>query len=340
VNNISTDGDSISLTYRDGKVATLGDLDGLVKKIADCEDVEITDLQDGHSLVYDADSEKWVNSHLGYDAPVIYSLEEREVGVWTDGKPLYQKTWILNYTAHTTAEHNTSIDIHDLNVEVPVAIEGFWRRWAGDGNKLYYHWGSEEPTYGQSWARVDSENNYTNGRLEISIISDGTDYQQITLRYTKTTDTPGSGKWTTMGVPAHHYSTEEQVVGTWIDGSTIYEKSFEITLPSSYDASGGFLIENDATYINAIISFNGTVKATNELIVGSGIDASGLKFSIHRNPDSQLLLYTSNDGANMYGGTAYITIQYTKTTPTLLMQSTPTEESTPADESESTDENR
>ena len=30
----------------------------------------------------------------------------------------------------------------------------------------------------------------------------------------------------------------------------------------------------------------------------------------------------------------------TKTTPTLLMQSNPTEESTPADESESTDENR
>ena len=27
--------------------------------------------------------------------PVIYSTEEREIGVWTDGKPLYQKTWVF-----------------------------------------------------------------------------------------------------------------------------------------------------------------------------------------------------------------------------------------------------
>ena len=31
-------------------------------------------------------------------APVIYSLEEREIGVWTDGKPLYQKTIYKTYS--------------------------------------------------------------------------------------------------------------------------------------------------------------------------------------------------------------------------------------------------
>ena len=45
----------------------------------------------------------------------------------------------------------------------------------------------------------------------------------ITLQYTKTTDTAGSGTWTPQGVPAIHYSTDEQVVGTWVDGSTLYE---------------------------------------------------------------------------------------------------------------------
>lgn len=29
---------------------------------------------------------------------------------------------------------------------------------------------------------------------------------------------------TKTGVPTHHYSTDEQVIGTWIDGSTLYEK--------------------------------------------------------------------------------------------------------------------
>ena len=47
----------------------------------------------------------------------------------------------------------------------------------------------------------------------------------ITVWYTKTTDTAGSGSYTTLGVPAVHYSTDEQVVGTWIDGKTLYQKT-------------------------------------------------------------------------------------------------------------------
>jgi hypothetical protein len=50
----------------------------------------------------------------------------------------------------------------------------------------------------------------------------------LTLRYTKTTDTAGSGQWTPQGVPAVHYSTDEQIVGTWIDRKPLYEKTFKI----------------------------------------------------------------------------------------------------------------
>ena len=35
------------------------------------------------------------------------------------------------------------------------------------------------------------------------------------------------------GVPAVHYSTEEQVVGEWIDGSTLYEKTYSVSSLSS-----------------------------------------------------------------------------------------------------------
>ena len=38
-------------------------------------------------------------------APVIYSLEEREIGVWTDGKPLYQKSFLI--PASTITGDNT-----------------------------------------------------------------------------------------------------------------------------------------------------------------------------------------------------------------------------------------
>ena len=51
----------------------------------------------------------------------------------------------------------------------------------------------------------------------------------ITVQYTKTTDVAGSGNWNTDGVPTHHYSTSEQVVGTWINNKPLYEKTVELT---------------------------------------------------------------------------------------------------------------
>jgi hypothetical protein len=56
----------------------------------------------------------------------------------------------------------------------------------------------------------------------------------VTIYYTKTTDTAGSGTWNGQGGLAHHYSTNETVIGTWIDGKPIYEKTVEIAnLPST-----------------------------------------------------------------------------------------------------------
>lgn len=35
----------------------------------------------------------------------------------------------------------------------------------------------------------------------------------------------------------HHYSTDEQIVGTWIDGSTLYEKTYAVTSAISIGTS-------------------------------------------------------------------------------------------------------
>lgn len=61
-------------------------------------------------------------------------------------------------------------------------------------------------------------------RTKENVLESGTAY--ITLLYTKAIDTPGSGTWTTDGTYAHHYSTSEKVIGTWIDGKPLYEKTF------------------------------------------------------------------------------------------------------------------
>lgn len=140
---------------------------------AGLSDVSLTSLTDGDFPQYDATAQKWKNVAIAGVSvqPVIYSTEEREIGVWTDARPLYQKTVSVGGTVPTGAVLITRI-----------SNEGY-----------------------------------------------------DTIQYIKSADTPGSGTWTPSGVPAVHYSTDEQVVGTWYDGSTLYQKT--ITFNAVYSSS-------------------------------------------------------------------------------------------------------
>lgn len=134
--------------------------------------------------------------------PVIYSLEEREVGVWTDGKPLYQKTY--NITGIFNVVSNAWTNIIELS-EMDTLV-----------NTMSISEGVT--TDGRIRWRNNSGYIAAAGDVSLQLVN-----PIITVQYTKTTDTPGSGTWTPQGVPAVHYSTDEQVVGT-INGTTLYEK--------------------------------------------------------------------------------------------------------------------
>lgn len=108
------------------------------------------------------------------------------------------------------------------------------------------------------------------------------------------------------GSSSHTYSTTEQKVGTWIDGSDIYEKSFEVTITQSSNP----IIEQDASYIDALISYDAVVKNTSGYMSGVGMDDMGWNFALHRNPSEQLLIFGNVSEA--IGGKAYVTIRYTK----------------------------
>lgn len=150
--------------------------------------------------------------------PVIYSTEEREIGVWTDGKPLYQKTVIA--TNLISGDNTVSNGIS--NIETIVENTSFIFK-SGSSNQL--------PCISSvsGWSARARDFSATDFVIELgsSLYSEGFTSASVTLLYTKTTDQPGSGQWTPQGVPAVHYSTDEKVVGTWIDGSTLYEKTFE-----------------------------------------------------------------------------------------------------------------
>lgn len=171
------------------------------------------------------------------NADGVYGEQERVVGVWketVDGvlkqKPVYLK--VVDFGALPNATNKT-IQHGIANIDRIVELSGN----ASNGTSTY-----QLPRAYYTTSYIVDLSAPTNA--EISIITN-VDYSTfngtIFMQYTKTTDswtlpTPGHSadgngvfcvKATVAGDPnAHHYSTEEQVVGKWIDGRDVYEKTF------------------------------------------------------------------------------------------------------------------
>ena len=172
--------------------------------------------------------------------PVIYSTEERCIGVWTDGKPLYEKTIEFGALPNNTTK-NVAHNI--ANVDTIWVYGGFVYSTADTTD--YEKWGINRPALNAIKYQWEATANRTNVK-----IVDGEDFSGfsavVTVRYTKTTDTAGDGDWSPLGISAVHYSEQEQVVGTWIDGKTIYGKLFtlENSLLINADSWGDTPISN------------------------------------------------------------------------------------------------
>ena len=182
-------------------------------------DVSLTNLTDGDFPQYDSSTQKWKNVAItGVSVqPVIYSTEEREVGVWTDGKPLYQKTIPIDSLPNNTSRTYTT----PSNLDNVIDARGYVissNTQSGISVRIMPF-----AAGGLNDIRVD----INDGSLRITTFGNWSGYSgYITIYYTKTTDTAGSGTWTPSGVPAVHYSTTEQVVGTDENGNTIYERTY------------------------------------------------------------------------------------------------------------------
>lgn len=121
------------------------------------------------------------------------------------------------------------------------------------------------------------------------------------------------GKWTNT-TKYHNYSTEEQVVGTWIDGKPIYEKTFNnLQLPNRAD----YLIDLSSLNIENVINAYGLChRLAND---GGSFDynlpffeSTGLYVNMRYNKNPKNYSIWCSDSSGTY--TANLTIQYTKTT--------------------------
>ena len=101
------------------------------------------------------------------------------------------------------------------------------------------------------------------------------------------------------------YSTEEHVVGEWIDGSTLYEKTVDVgALPNNTRKTVNHNISN----INHIVSINGIGIGSNYI----PLPWAGTTNVCYIYADGTIISIVSNDDISPYNG--YITLRYTKTT--------------------------
>lgn len=240
--------------------------------------------------------------------PLIYSLEEREVGVWTDGKPLYQKTIHI-----TTIPGNNMVEVpHGIsNIDKIVDIKGVLHvKTSIDSANSFTPIPRVQDNSSTQNLGIDVYN--TNVRLKARgyDLAYVFDYADVTICYTKTTDSAGSGTWNTDGAYAHHYSSNEKVVGTWVDGKPIYEKTVIFNVGDLPNSSSSYITHNISNIKN-VISFYGVIAdGTNMRPIGCArINSSYIIGSLVNL--TSIYIETNLD---LSTATGQAVIQYTKTT--------------------------
>lgn len=228
--------------------------------------------------------------------PTIYSEEEREIGVWRNGKPLYQRILTLTQDTALVADTWVKTEFNKDTMETLVRVYA---------------------TIGTLGAIIEAlSGGFVDGKLALNSARNvGLNVSNnvgIIVQYTKTTDTAGSGSWTSSGASAIHYSTNEQVVGTWVDGKPLYQKTINITTPSVANTNVS-VADITSLNIETVVSLDGNYKDTN-INWSLNIFFSSVRSSnCFVNGGKTAIMMLVNDNAAI-SKNAYVTIKYTKTT--------------------------
>lgn len=228
----------------------------------------------------------------------LYSADEKIIGRWIDGKPIYQKTVSLGNLPNKT----TKDVAHSISNLADIVSVSAVRKHPGDSIFSELPYVHDTTVNYQIGIAIDTTN--------ITIYSRNTDSSPfigyVTLQYTKTTDSSVE-----IGNDTD-YSTTEKIVGTWIDGKPLYQKTVDTgALPNSATTKQ---IAHSVANVDRIIWCYGYAYKTN---VADG----GIRLPNTMNSDAFTNTYA--DRTNVYIATgkdrssfteSYVTIQYTKTT--------------------------
>lgn len=238
----------------------------------------------------------------------IYSEQEREVGVWIDGKPLYARTVKYGY-----APNNSAVSVNHNISDIDRIINAVGRGWNSSSGTFY-----PIPFVQRSQASYQIQ--FTANKTSIEVATGSNLFTAVeivvTMLYTKTTDTAGSGLFVPSGAAAHHFSETEHVIGTWIDGRTIYEKTIDFgALPANTQKNVNHGISNFDLIIEIIAT--ATRPASQGTHTSISIPSTHWESISNQNEmsvnDTTIMIRNHNSGFSAWTQT-YVTLRYTKTT--------------------------
>ena len=225
-------------------------------------------------------------------APQIYSLTEREVGTWIDNKPLYCKTIEIsqyNVTLKNDVWANICT-ISDADYMVKAVVN------TQSPNTAYL-------------MRFQIDNGYLQGASNVQVTL--TQYGQlyVTLYYTKSTDTAGSGQYNTLGMPMVHIEDNvEMVIGTY-NGKPLYQMKTSFTVNTTQQINGFYRGDADLSSIMPV-DIDRVLETTSNM-QNPNSASRGFITSWYES-DAQSLFYLCLFSTS--GNTGHTTIKYTKIT--------------------------
>ena len=241
----------------------------------------------------------------------VYSTAEQKIGVWMDQKPLYRK--VVDCGAMPNASIKTVA--HGIaNIDKYIDVTGYFYNDAGDEDGAFMPFAMGSPNtsgpIASSFVGIWAQTKTT---LSIGTGNDRSLYKGFAIiKYTKTTDTATSPK--VPYEPLHEWSTEEKLVGYWIDGKAVYEKTVDCGALSA----GSQNIAHGITNLDTVISYNGTCIRSDD---NRSIPTSSIQNNAARNvgiagvTSQNIIIHVGSEyiSTNVLKD-CYVTLRYTKTT--------------------------
>ena len=244
-----------------------------------------------------------------FDRSSIYSATEKMIGSWIDGKPLYQKTYTLNsFTVSSTLQTHIFESGFGTTKNLLNFFGSFnWNASSGEtSNKrlLPYNYSVSGNLIHITVDVINNDLRLSTQREQSNTVSISDIY--VTVQYTKTTDTSVSI------ADGNDFSTDERVIGTWIDGKPLYQKTISCgALPNNTSKVVNHSINNISKIINMFGITNNGIETFN--FPTTYYTSTNVNWSTQILANTTYIYIVTNSDMTSFTE-SYVTLQYTKTT--------------------------